>query len=607
MRRLLFTICFFVSFFLRFAVPAWANEEFQTFYLSKYTVLEDGLVVVDQEINFKNRLANIFISEYSLTIGSNRVSHIAVWDDFGSLDPKVEVGQNKTKISVKFTHKVVGKDKEIRLHIRYQTSDFATINGQILEVSIPSIANKEELDDYKVELVVPSVFGPPSFLQPRPDEKILADEQTIYQFNKDSLFKVQGVSAAFGEMQIYDFTFFYHLKNAHNFKSFAKITLPADTSLQRAYYESIEPAPYEIEVDEDENWLALYKLNPKEELTVVASGSAEIYIRAKEELKTKPLSTEELEKYLQAADYWEVDDEKIVNLAQELKTVEKIYDYVVSNLIYDYGRLEGDFQRLGAKRTLEHKQSALCTEFTDLFITLSRAAGIPAREVNGFAYTANPKLRPLSLTQDILHAWPEFYDSKTNLWIPVDPTWENTTGGVDFFHKLDLNHFAFVRHGLKSDSPLPAGAYNSNLTEEKADSGQGQKNVFVEFGNKKEYPESFEFKANLPSSVIAGLPIKGEIFVANNGQSAYHQKSLKLTTHQTQEFKIDVLPPKASYRAAVFLETTWSKSKNYNIQVSFGNKSIGYQIRALSFYQYFWEQLQQWLRNLTRFDKIRKR
>jgi len=51
-------------------------------------------------------------------------------------------------------------------------------------------------------------------------------------------------------------------------------------------------------------------------------------------------------------------------------------------------------------------------EFTDLFIALSRAAGIPAREINGFAYTDDIRLRPLDLVTDMLHAWPEYYDEE---------------------------------------------------------------------------------------------------------------------------------------------------------------------------------------------------
>ena len=56
-------------------------------------------------------------------------------------------------------------------------------------------------------------------------------------------------------------------------------------------------------------------------------------------------------------------------------------------------------------------------EFTDLFVAIARAAGIPARESVGYAYTTNSRLRPLSLVTDVLHAWPEYYDADKKIWV----------------------------------------------------------------------------------------------------------------------------------------------------------------------------------------------
>ena len=140
----------------------------------------------------------------------------------------------------------------------------------------------------------------------------------------------------------------------------------------------------------------------------------------------------------------------IIDEAKNLKTAKGIYDFVSTKLKYDYERVKPNVERLGAVNALNNPNSAICMEFTDLFIALARAAGIPAREVNGFAYTENPKIQPLSLVNDVLHAWPEYYDYEKGVWIPVDPTWASTTGGVDYFNKLDLRHFTFVMHGKSS-------------------------------------------------------------------------------------------------------------------------------------------------------------
>ncbi len=96
---------------------------------------------------------------------------------------------------------------------------------------------------------------------------------------------------------------------------------------------------------------------------------------------------------------------------------------------------------------------------------MARKTGIPAREIQGFAISNNDKLKPLSLSKDVLHVWPEYFNKQNNTWTQIDPTWTNTTSGVNYFDKLDLNHIAFVIHGDKLNDTLPAGFYkNPNKT-----------------------------------------------------------------------------------------------------------------------------------------------
>ncbi len=64
---------------------------------------------------------------------------------------------------------------------------------------------------------------------------------------------------------------------------------------------------------------------------------------------------------------------------------------------------------------------------------------MPLRKTIGFG--------PLSLIADVLHAWPEYYDQQQNVWVAIDPTWADTTGGIDYFSKLDLRHLTFAIQG----------------------------------------------------------------------------------------------------------------------------------------------------------------
>jgi hypothetical protein len=211
---------------------------------------------------------------------------------------------------------------------------------------------------------------------------------------------------------------------------------------------------------------------------------------------------------------------------------------------------------MGATQALANPNQAICMEFTDLFIALARAASIPAREINGFAYTTDARLRPLSLMADVLHAWPEYYDVQKQAWIPVDPTWEKTTGGVDYFSKTDLNHFAFVIHGEHSQYPYPAGSY-------KLEDSLGR-DVQVGFGEYQgENKNDLKVDFDLPGEIFWGEHKNGKIIVKNTGQGALYNLNLKASPQGLEllssgERMVKILPPFSSVEIPVVL-----KAKNF--------------------------------------------
>src|SRR5207302_1362593 len=129
--------------------------------------------------------------------------------------------------------------------------------------------------------------------------------------------------------------------------------------------------------------------------------------------------------YLAPKPYWEVDAAVIKDKAKDLKTPEQIYKFVTQYLSYSQARLNNPkIERKGALSAFNSPKDAVCMEFTDLYIAIARAAGIPAKEVIGYAYTQNDRLRPLSFAVegDLLHAWPAYWDDNLG-WVQVDPTW----------------------------------------------------------------------------------------------------------------------------------------------------------------------------------------
>jgi len=535
----MFIYLFLILIFLFSPKTAYASEEFYTSYNTTYTVTEQASVQVAQEITLKNRLADVYADKYQIVLNTTEISSIWANDSQGDILESVDKQTNQTSITLNFNKKVVGKDKALNFTIGYISDDYASKIGQVLEIGIPATETEQNTTNQSAVLKVPVFYKNPIFISPKPDQTVVENNYNVYKFTTPEN-NGQSITASFGENQIFEFTLNYFLENNQSSKIKTEIALPPDTSFQKMYYQKISPAPNNIDIDEDGNWLASYYLEPSSFREISAQGAVEIFIDPRQDFIAKE---ENLSKWLTSQKYWRTDNTVIKQTAQDLETPKQIYDFVVETLEYDYQRINGEIERLGAVSALENNNSALCGEFTDLFIALARASGIPSREVNGYAYTTNSKLKPLSLKEDILHAWPQYYDKQKNLWISVDPTWTDTTNGVDYFEKLDLNHFAFVFHGIESDYPHPAGAYKKE--------NDTSKSIKIDFGSKPQQQIEYSLEIDLPNKIIAGRKIIGKIKVKNNGNTALINKPFQWQVNdlinKKGEIKIEILPPFSTF------------------------------------------------------------
>lgn len=548
----------FYSFFLALTLLLFvkttvkASDNFQIENTTTYSVQVNGITDVVNDISIKNLKSEVYATNYILNLKNINPSGIKVEEGGKSVDWELKENEDNKSIQVNFYNDLYGKGVTRHFKIIYQDNNISIKTGEVWEITIPKLSDINKYSSYKVIVEIPKKLGKEAYSSPEPAKVEDNNDRSIYYFDKD-IISGNGIILAFGEFQVFSFSLNYHLENPINSESTTEIAIPPDTSTQKIYFADITPKPDSVRVDEDGNWLAKYKLSKRERVDVRVSGYAQIFATPRKFLSPLPASILADTKPTQ---YWQSDDPKIVELAKQLKTVDNIYNYVVDDLSYDYKRVTPNVERMGAVDALNNPTSAICMEFTDLFIAISRAAGIPAREVNGYAYTENPDIQPLSLVADVLHSWAEYWDSDRRVWVPVDPTWGSTTHGVDYFTTFDLRHIAFVIHGKDPTKPYPPGSYKLGSNP--------QKDVFVNFSQlpTQKYP-NIEVKINNVRNFNI-FSSHYNIRILNTGRASAYGIVPKVFVDgkAVNEKFIDILPP--------FGETYMDAEINYGI---LGNRS----------------------------------
>ncbi|MEX2007793.1 MAG: transglutaminase family protein [Candidatus Levyibacteriota bacterium] len=553
-----------LALFLIFPKNTKAAENFSTDYNVSYSVSGNGSTHVSFKVALTNKTENYYASYYKLQLGVSDLTNIKASDGQGSIAPDITKETDGTTVGLPFNQRVVGKDSKLIFDLSFDTSDIAQNLGRILEVNIPGLSNQNDFDSFSVNVLTPVDLGPPAYLKP----PLINASSNNLTFNKDTLGK-SGVYIAYGDYQVYSFDLTYHLYNDNLFPVKTELALPPKTNYQNVAIEQINPVPSDVTIDPDGNWLAQYTLAASQKIDVKVRGKAKVYLTpSKDEL---PQSMRSL--YLKQSPYWQSENTQIKKIAQDLKTPEAIYNYVVKTLSYDFSRVTTNKPRLGAEKVLLAPTSAVCLEFTDLFIALARATGIPAREVNGYAYTKNSRERPLSLVKDILHAWPEYYDSERKTWIMVDPTWGNTTGGVDYFRTLDFDHLTFVIKGKDSSYPVSAGGYKSPGKE-------NQKDVLVKIdSNFEESLPVFKTDLIIKKSAFPWTPLSGTVVIKNEGGQISEAQTIKVDTKildpKHQEIRIGPIAPYGQTTIPLkFTTSSFLTNKEDQVKITIGEKTI---------------------------------
>jgi len=188
---------------------------------------------------------------------------------------------------------------------------------------------------------------------------------------------------------------------------------------QRVWSMGISPKDYKLVIDEYGNHYAEFDFSEHPPGT---TKTVKIDYRVAVNELAYDLSLcegELLDEFTQPELHIESANPQITTLASELsrdkktvcQEVRAFYDYIGEGLVYSYN--SDDW---GAQAALG-QMGADCTEYTSLFIALSRAKGIPARYFEGLLYLN----KETDAIARIEHVWPDTHMPGIG-WVALDPT-----------------------------------------------------------------------------------------------------------------------------------------------------------------------------------------
>lgn len=500
-----------IAFFL---VPSKAYAaDVKTDYQVQY-VLNDSQGSLKTHVFFKIAITNlsseVYVKTFSVAFPSSfLIQNIEAADDKGSIQPVVTTTDAQNKLDLTFNDPNVGKGSVNTFFINFDQEKLFMENGSIWEVILPTIQTpKDNASTYKIIVNLPEGTSKKiSIAKPKPDA--ISGDQIVWD-NPPT----KTIYAIFGDTQYYQTTLNYHIQNPKLTPVYTDVAFPPQTPYQNVFVDSIKPLPDSVYIDEDGNYIGRYYLNPRETKPIQFMGTIVEHTKPNDDLiqAQRTTFTRQQKYLLNQSKYWTLNKAQL-NSIESLKSPSDIYEYTLHNLSYNYASLNGSTKRLGAQSALQNPQMAVCVEFSDVFTAIAREKGIYTREIEGYGYTNDSRLRPISLLADVLHSWPEYYDQISKRWIAVDPTWENTSG-IDYYSSLDLNHITFAIHGKDPEYPLPAGMY-------KIDDSQ---DVFIK--PIKEAPQEKQSividDEHFPQKLVSKKTYYWSVHVINKGNSFLH-------------------------------------------------------------------------------------
>ncbi len=423
---------------------------------------------------------------------------------------------------------------------------------------------------------------------------------------------------------IYRWILYYgvQISNPNNFpinNFVVDIALPPNISpIQHITEVDCNYKPSKLVTDRDGNrWLRYYfhQINPKEKITVAYKSSLitrlvsyDITRIRGEEKDIAKYYPETYRNYVQSEPFIESNHEKIKSIARKysshtpLNKVLSFLKYVKDNI--KYVPQDGDY---GAGFAIENNIGD-CTEFASLFVSLCRAASVPARMTTSIVLS--------EFEGWVYHAQAEFFSN--GIWIPIDPTLQhdfrylyrnpsciifqrgNTLGDTNIreirysYDDMNTNKVAIHSHKQVIWDKQPIKEHSNGPTKEEVEQIKGTffENINMKYSlpslDLEQQDKEIEIRVTAPKTAPVHKPFSIPVHLYNRndetiigtlrvsfvrgGLYTSHLYPLQITPNSHEPLMIEI--PATNFLGPTFID--------FIFQDENGNK-IGYEQKKISF------------------------
>ncbi|SHI44796.1 S-layer homology domain-containing protein [Lutispora thermophila] len=283
------------------------------------------------------------------------------------------------------------------------------------------------------------------------------------------------------------------VKDVYNLNIKVLVGSHTDSPYQKNLTFSIYPFPDSLSKDEWGNtyaYINIKELKPGQKIDVIVDreilNGGIFYDKSIYHVKADYkyfLSNPSNSKYILPGEKIESDNPQIKAKALELaktgtivEKAKKIYDFVNLHIKYD---TDPNYANKGALSGFITGRG-VCDEYASLFTALCRAAGIPARVVEGYWLEGEVKESKWTDVSDRRHAWSEFYLPGAG-WIPVEPSFLYTYNGKrvpneKYFANIGAGDkhliISYMSNPIKNDIDVQYSYYESDGVDMKLISGE---------------------------------------------------------------------------------------------------------------------------------------